>query len=507
MLALLLGVTGLVFAFCAGRLPGVAVDDSFIHRRIALNYQQMGRPFFNLDERVMVTSSPLWTLVLALAGWVLPMANPVPALELAFILVGAAAAFMLLWDGRSPELPGLVLPGLMLPAVAFLLVCVADFPSAIDQMETPLAIALITAGCLGVLKDRPWGIPLLVLASFARYECVLLCALACVWVTARRQWTRWALVTAAVTLLSGVAWLLWAYGTVIPNTVVAKSHLYAMTYRQVVRGFLSIPQALGCAFLGILWWLYGRGRRDHQGARATMFLGFGVSLGAAYLLRKTYIFAWYPPLVVVPLGLGVLLWTNEQRVKATVMGTLLVGALLLPTLVTDVGLLSAALRGSRDSVPDFPLIARVHEYRRIGAALYTECPTGVLMSSEIGALGWSFPGEIRDGAGLASPEAIHYHPMRVPQERRSGALGEIPAGFVRDRRPDLIVSYDLLAESALPAARSLGYFDYAYPMFVREDRASASRLWDAREMHVLVAPNGRCSPAAIEAAVRTALEQ
>jgi len=139
--------------------------------------------------------------------------------------------------------------------------------------------------------------------------------------------------------------------------------------------------------------------------------------------------------------------------------------------------------------------------------LYSVCPSGILMTSEIGGLGWAFHGEIRDGTGLASPEAIHYHPMRVPGERRSGVLGEIPAGFVRDRRPDLIVSYDLLAESALPAARFLGYRDYSYPLFVREDRAAANTLWEARQMHVLVAPDGHCSPIAIDQAVRMALEK
>ncbi len=500
LLALLLGVAGVAFSFCVGRLPGVAVDDSFIHRRIALNYQQIGRPLFNPNERVMVTSSPLWTLLLTLAGLVLPIANPVPCLELIFILAGAAAAYMLLCERRSE-----ILPGLVVPVLAFLFVCAADLPSAMEQMETPLAVALLTAGCLGVLKRKPWGMPLLVLASYARYECFVLCALAAIWISALRQWTKWSLGITAAMFVSGLAWLFWAYGTVIPNTIVAKSHLYVMTYRQVGRGFFSVPQALACALLGVCWWLYGR---DRQGQKsASLFLAFGLSLGTAYLLRKAFIFDWYPPLVLVPLSLGVLLWTNDRHIKATAIGAAFAGALLLPSAITDAGLMFAALRGSSDSVPNFALVARVHEYDRIGAALYRECPTGSLMTSEIGALGWSFRGEIHDGAGLASPEAIRYHPMAVPTERRSGTLGEIPAGFVRDRRPDLIVSYDLLAESALPAARSLGYFDYAYPMFVREDRASAVRLWDARQMHVLVAPKGRCSPAAIAEAVQTALEK
>jgi hypothetical protein len=79
--------------------------------------------------------------------------------------------------------------------------------------------------------------------------------------------------------------------------------------------------------------------------------------------------------------------------------------------------------------------------------------------------------------------------------------------LVRDSHPDLIVSYDGFAKSALPAARGLGYADFTYPLFVREDRAEATDVWMLREMHVLVARDGRCSAAAVDQAVRPALEE
>ena len=500
LLAVLSGLATIVFFLCSERLPGVAADDSFIHRRIALNYQTLGKPYFNPGERVMVTSSPLWTLLLSLAGATLPVDNPVPCLELAFILAGAGAAYLLLVDRSADHATRFALP-----ALAFVSVCVADFPSAMAQMETPCAVALILAGCYGLWQQKTWGLALLVMACFTRYECVVLFTLAGAWVTVKHQWTMRSLLIATSTALADIAWLLWEYGTIIPNTVVAKSHLYAMTYRQVARGFVSVPEALLCAELGVLWWFYGRKRQ--QSAAATLLLGFGIALGLAYLIRKTYIFAWYPPLVVAPVTIAVLLGTNERRGKAIATRGFFTLSLLLPSAITGRGMVLAAVRARQDSIPGYAVVARVHEYGRIGTALYRECPTGILMTSEIGALGWGFRGEIEDGAGLASPAAIQYHPMRVPEERRSGTLGEIPAGFVRARHPDLIVSYDELAESALPAARSLGYIDYAYPLFVRGDRTSATVLWDARQMHVLVAPHGRCSPEGVKHAVGAALEQ
>lgn len=501
-LGILIVAAGLILAICAVRLPGIAADDSFIHRRIANNYQHLGKPYFNPDQRVMVTSSPLWTLLLAATGALLPLDNPVPLLEFGFVLLSAAAAYELVKTGQPEGLSGVVLP-----VAAFCYAFMAVLPSSMEQMESPCAVALMLAGCLGILRKKDWGMPLLVLACFTRYECFPLWVLAGVWMTFRRQWTRLSLLASTAIGVAGLTWLLWEYGTVIPNTVVAKSHLYAMTYRNVVRAFASIPQALTCLAFGLLWARYGKSRGRQSNQVAFLLCGFGAFLAAAYLVRKTFIFSWYLPLVLAPLSIGILLWSNGRTIMPAFLGIVFAGMLLLPVGMLDMDLLLAALRGLPGATPDYALAARVHAYRRIGTVLHGECPTGILMTSEIGALGWAFQGEIRDGAGLASPEAIHYHPMRVPEERRSGTLGEIPAGFVRDRRPDMIVSYDLLAESALPAARSLGYFDYAYPLFVRADRASAGSLWEAQQMHVLVAPNGRCSPIAIDQAVRSALEE
>jgi hypothetical protein len=501
-LLILLAGAAAVFVTCAVRLSGMAADDAFIHRRIAFNFQHYGKPYFNPDQQVMVTSSPLWTWILAAGGAALPVENPVPWFEFVFVLTGAAAAYQLVRSGHAEGLPGL-----FLSATAFIAVFVAVLPSSMAQMETPCAVSLMLMGCLGILQRRDWGMPVLVLACFARCECVLLLLSAALWVSLRRQWTKWSLVISAATALAGFTWLLREYGTVIPNTVIAKSHLYLVTHRHVARAFASFPQAAVCLAAGLLWWFYGRDRGRAKDPAAGLLFAFGVLLAAAYVARRTFIFPWYLPLVLVPVPVAIVLWTERSRLLPGMIGTVFAAAVLLPLGKFDIALVHAAVLGVPGIVPGFPMTARVDEYRRIGSAVYSQCPSGTLMTSEIGGLGWGFPGEIRDGAGLASPEAIHYHPMRVPEERSAGTLGEIPAGFVRDRHPDLIVSYDILAESALPAARSLGYEDFAYPIFVKGDRAWATALWNAHQMHVLVAPDGRCSAAAVDRAVRTAIER
>ena len=42
----------------------------------------------------------------------------------------------------------------------------------------------------------------------------------------------------------------------------------------------------------------------------------------------------------------------------------------------------------------------------------------------------SFPGRILDAAGLASKDALKFHPLKIPQERERGDLGAIPPRYV-----------------------------------------------------------------------------
>ena len=502
---MLVAVATLTLAFSFYRLSGQASDDSFIHRRVALNYLQTGKPYFNTGERVMVTSSPLWTLILAAADRVLPFCNPVPFLECLFSLVAASAAYLLVQsdaEGTAEDRWA----HLAAPA-AFLFVCAGIFGSAIDQMEAPLAIALVLVGALGLSRNQPWGLAVLMLACFARYEFVLLFLILAAWAAFRRRWTKSSVVACLGVAASGTVWLLWQFHTVIPNSAIAKSRLYSITYGYVVRSFIpSRTMVVAYIALGSLWLLYGRNREKWKGV-AMPLLSFGVLLAAAYILRKTFVFSWYHPLVRVPVAIGVLLWTDLRSIRRLAAGLLLGALVLAPLARLDAWLMWAALTPGSAHAEVLAVNARVHEYRRIGAALEQVCPSSNLMTSEIGGLGWEFHGQILDGGGLASPDAIRYHPMRIPQERSNGGWGEIPSGYVRDRRPDLIVTYDIFAESALPAARTLGYIDYRYPLFVRDERTIYHSIWKAQGMHVLVAPDGRCSPSAVDQAVRSALER
>jgi hypothetical protein len=139
---------------------------------------------------------------------------------------------------------------------------------------------------------------------------------------------------------------------------------------------------------------------------------------------------------------------------------------------------------------DYETGARVRQYLRIGADLFALFPHAVLMTSEIGGLGWAFPGRIIDAAGLVSPECLTYHPMRVPEERPSGDVGAIPPRAVRDLAPDLVVSMETFSVAFRRDLRTGQMGTYrlfrSYPVFDEADsaRSGIRTLWGSRATQV-----------------------
>jgi hypothetical protein len=259
---LTLGFMGF-FAFCVLRLHGVAEDDSYIHRRMAAHLATSGHAVFNSGSHTMVTSSPLWTLILAESMRLLPTANSIPLIEAISLLLAGIAAWTL--SKSNSELPSKQERALAI--VSFLATVLILLPSAMKQMEAPCAFALILTGCVGLVRGRSWSMTLIVLACFTRYECVLFCAMTVIYMTLRRKWTPVSAITSVLFALSGVAWLLWQYGTVIPSTVTAKSHLYAMSHLRVARMLFSSPTSV---FLWIVFTLFGGNSAGIEGGIVTL---------------------------------------------------------------------------------------------------------------------------------------------------------------------------------------------------------------------------------------------
>jgi len=232
----------LLLAAAAALLPFLdyLTDDTFIHLQFAKHLVQ-GKGFaFNAGEPTYGATSPLWVLLLALAGKILPIAVAAPAdpsvmpalawvakalgliAHLVTIVVLVLLGKRIGWDDRTSL--GL---GLLLGAQAWAL------RWAVSGMETPLAaacVALALYGLAGVLvRGRAgWMAGVcLGLACLARPECHLLAAVAlvAVWMGAERRARRSLEVLAGIALVV-LPWLAMAwrwFHTLLPNTAAAKA--------------------------------------------------------------------------------------------------------------------------------------------------------------------------------------------------------------------------------------------------------------------------------------------
>lgn len=194
----------------------IILDDAMITFRVAENLAY-GRGFvYNLGERVQVTTTPLYTLILVPGVWLFGSA-PRAALVLNIILSGLIAA--LAYDvGRR-------LSGRMTGIGGALLLTLAPLLIIAFSMESYLYAALLLAS-LDAYAARRWRIAgiLAGLTALVRGDGVLLgaCMLTYDFLATRRL--RWSLIIPAVTIPAG--WYLFAvlyYGSPFPATLKAKA--------------------------------------------------------------------------------------------------------------------------------------------------------------------------------------------------------------------------------------------------------------------------------------------
>ena len=499
------------------------VDDAFIHLRIARNYAISGHAFFNANERVMATSSPLWTILLTGLGvwkhlWFLSVIESLLLTlcgTLAYLLSAeisfdtSEAAADLDSSSRSTRT-------FLYHSIVAGLTMVILLPSSVGGMETPLAIALLLGAMRSAIGKRIWALPLLACAACTRLELTPLFAIVFV-IALRARWPRRPLILAAAIGLSVSGWIFTQFGIALPNSMHAKSIGYGFHRMEIVRQIFAVDfveRPLGFCLLVFLVCICFqtvqalRHRKLHHAIWLPTLLGvWGLIVMLEYITRTNPIFEWYIPLIWVPILLFLLL---NGRVKSsnlwlTVPVECIRLASLFLLLLAPVWKASMLVRAGWRLTPsaiaeeDRQDSARVQAYLVVGNTLRRSCPAGTLMTSEIGALGWSFRGHIDDAFGIASPRAIAFQPLRSGAE-----VAGIPAGYALEAAPDIIVSYSAL-DTEVRNSRELGvrYRRIALPTTLPADHVSSMPLGWHKSTHldVLLRKNGLCSYKAIENAL------
>jgi hypothetical protein len=449
-------VLGLVLALPV--LGTQLYDDSYIHARIAANLLEHGYPAFNAGDHFKASSSTGYVLGIALASLLLDPPMAIRLFQVAVITV-TIAAFASLGAALKLSRRWLALAGAAaLPP--FLIAAYGGMESSI------LCLCWVLAASAAARGDDRRTVLFASLAVWFRFEAVLLLALM-LYCRLHREDLKlllWALPALILFALEGAL-----YGTIVPHAIAAKSTAYAFPLP------LSIAQGLGLGerpglsgFLGMVGSLVLLAMASSPAARLLrrrgevgffdILLVFSAALLCAWMVGRTLIFPWYLCVLFFPVAL------HGLQAGAAPTGSGGWRRALSVALMLILGALGVAKAEEQIGIAGHPSAnARVLLYLKIGSALYAHCPACTLLSAEIGGLGYSFKGRVHDALGLGDPEALRFHPMRVPQERASYSVGAIPPGYAELRDADLIVSMPRLGAAMIISPLIRRYHSYDCP--------------------------------------------
>ena len=399
-------------------------DDAFISFRYAHNLAVGDGFVYNLGERVMGTTTPLFTILLGFFGSIgldIPRAALVMGLfasGLISVIIYRLAILLRMTHWAS------------MPAVLHAL-----WPRSVVADSCGMETALFSLFVIGAVYFYTSRLPIYAmgmatLASVTRPEgFALLAMLTGYYLFHYRE--RWVQLLITPLFLLG-PWLVFAtlyFGSPIPNSVSGKLALYSrwgtMSLWDTLVYYLAWHNPAGwiITLMAVIggWWFW---RKQNWGGLAIIWL---VGLIAFYVLSGARVFFWYPaPLYPLMLIFATAAFPSlagrfpqvEQfgRKYAWVV-------ILIVAIVSTVGLYPAAkyYHGFQIAMNDCHLAVATFLKENVEA-------TELVAAEDIGYMGYYSGKRILDRDGLVSPEAAPYN--------RSGDYG----GLVRDYRPKWIVA-------------------------------------------------------------------
>lgn len=431
----------------------LVIDDAYIAFRYVRNAALGHGLVYNVGERVLGASSPLYLLVLlpaALLG--LDLATVGVAMG---IICDILTATLLAWLGqRLGRGIGGGLAGML-----FALAPEAVIPG-LSGMETPLYTFLVVSGVAALCAGR-YGLAaaLAGLATIVRPEGILFGAavlLGILWL--QRQLRGRDLLAALGPLIAWVSFGQVYYGNPIPHSVLAKAAVYpphADPFHNslVLLRYLASSIEWSSGDPALTWHIFPLGILVLVGAvwairrvpaTAVLFVWASV-LFAAFAAVNRYLFPWYMaplfPVAVLALVAGID-WLRRRLVElfkewhllqqvGTIAWAMVATVTLWPAAADTVG----TAEGTRAALNRRELV-----YYEVGDWLrsVTGGDLGVA-TVDIGALGYAYAGPIIDLAGLTDPDALPYY--EDPQYRFEFPH-TIPLHLFLDQRPPILVTFD-----------------------------------------------------------------
>ena len=448
------------------------IDDAFITFRYARNLVAGSGFVFNPGQHVLGTTTPLYTVLLALLAGLTRTTN-YPWLALVVNTLADAATCLLL-VALGEALSGRRAAGLgagLLWAIAPMSVTFA-----VGGMETSVFILLLvaTATCYVTGRNR-WAAVAAGLLLLTRPDGLLLVApLGADFLVRRLRARQFPTAEALLFLATVLPWAVFAtlyFGSPIPHSVLAKTVAYRV---DPVDGLVNLLQHYGTPFfedqfLGRFWPLVGFSlylalglfgglavlRRE---SRAWPLVLFPWLYFTAYAAARVLIFRWYlaPPLpfyfLLILAGLAKLLGDLARVAGARIRAL----ARRLDPLALPVGLFALLSilawtprpdHGPTEPAPQMAWHQLELYYRQVGVALGPRLTAGSLVAAgDVGALGYYSNARILDTVGLMSPEATAYYPLDPALYTISYA---IPPRLILDQKPDYVVFLEVYGRLGL----------------------------------------------------------
>ena len=489
-----------LIAVAARLIPGPrTIDDSYITYRYARNLLAGEGFVYNPGERVLGTTTPLYTSLMALAA--LPSGGvEAPFASLAWLINAVADGLtcaLLFTMGRKL---GYAWAGLG-TALAW---AVAPFSVtfAIGGLETSVYILLLTGMIYAHWQGRHVLAALLAcLALFTRPDALILIGLVALdragqlfkeWRIARRGGgpaPRFPWAEALVFGLPTLAWIIFStvyFGSPLPHSIAAKSVAYRLSAEE---GLIRLLQHYATPFLehhtfGIYWiavgmvlypflFLVGAWQAVRAAPRLWPFAVYPWLYFVVFAAANPLIFRWYlsPPLpaymlfiligaenLITSLGSAI---ARRRKPPAQGKPDVPAGWILQAALAFLVVAAPAALslrewrahpdHGLARPAPDMAWYKLELLYRQAADELAAEIrqapgETPTLAAGDVGVLGFFSGAMILDTLGLNSPESMRYYPLDPALYVINYA---IPPELILDEQPDYVVILEVYGRAGL----------------------------------------------------------
>ncbi len=403
---------------------GYTADDAFITFRYAENLATGNGFVYNLGDRVLGTTTPLFTLLLAITT-LLRIPIIYAALIISLVASGLTVVYLYKLSRALRFTHFAILPALMYIAWP------RSITTDISGMESALFTLFVTAAFYYQHKRQEiYALGLATLATVTRPEGLGLLGLLLVYnfYRDRSLWLRY-LMTPLIIL---GPWLIFAwlyFGSPIPNSVVAKLALYSrfgtMPPLEAFSYLFGLHTLLGWLILPLFplgVWIIDKkqnaGRLEATWIVATLLF---------YTFSRTHVFHWYIspiyPVMMLFVASGIQYLLELLRMPSSRVRVLNTAAALLILAGLSVGIYRQALY-----YKDYQTtLEQIH--RAIGYFLHAETePDALVAAEDIGYMGYYSKRRILDRDGLVSPEAIPYN--------RDGRYLDL----LTEQRPDYLVA-------------------------------------------------------------------